>query len=247
MTRIRKKCVPKDRLREFHVRLKQEASSGILWVEYGDFLDAYFDDPESVVRAYENAAMILPNSAGVRVRLGSALVKSGQFQNGISIIKDGIKQKPTAPSYCLLAEAYISNNLSNEALKACENALELEPTFEEAYYLMGEAVKSSSSRKAIVAYRKAIALDSNYQLAWQALGRELVGSPKTILEGIAALRMAVHIDSEDGWARIYLANSLWRIGHLKRADYQFKAAIKAFPECEEFRRWYAQFKTAIGK
>ncbi|REJ91688.1 MAG: hypothetical protein DWQ35_14045, partial [Planctomycetota bacterium] len=56
-----------------------------------------------------------------------------------------------------------------------------------------------------------------------------------------ALRTAIDLNPEDGWAMVFLANALWRTDHSEEADLWYRRAIDAFPEYEEMKKWYAQF------
>lgn len=236
----------KEKLENFRVRLSQEPHNGILWFEYGDFLDEECDNPDKTIYAFEKARDLLPD-ADVRLRLGAAYDRGGQSEKGISLIRESLKENPRPHGYCILADVYIKNGMYQDAISACEKALELEPDFEEAYYLLGNATKHKSRNKAVEYYREAVRLDSEYQLAWQALGSLLTGSKGTVEDGISALRKASELDAEDGWARIFIANALWMTGKNKEADEQYKLAIDTFPEYSEFRKWYAEFLEKVQK
>lgn len=230
----------KKKLDEFQSKLKQDPNNGLLWYEYGNFLDEEFDSPDKTVHALEKAQELLPN-VDLRPRIGESYDRAGEFEKAISIIQESINQNPQSSAYCMLANVYIRNDMYNYAVSACEKALELDPYYEEAYYLLGNAVRHNARERAIQYYRDAIRLDPEYQLAWQALGRELIAQKSTIEEGILALRKAIALNSEDGWAWIFLANALARKGNNAEADKAYREAIAAFPDYPDFRRWYDQF------
>jgi len=233
-----------DRLK---IKLKKDPNNGLLWLEYADFLDQECDNPKRTIEAYRKAQRLLPNK-DLRLKLGSAYDSAGYTSKGISIIEEFIQDSPSPPGYCILANIYIKNDMFQEAISTCKKALEIDPNFEEAYYLLGEAIKDKSYEKAIEYYRKAIDLDNEYQLAWQALGRELIANKKSINEGIVALRKAIEIDPEDGWATIFLANALWRIGEIAEADKQYQLAVMTFPDYPKFRKLYKEFlQNTLGK
>ena len=230
----------KERLDRLKIELKKNTNSGLLWLEYADFLDQECDNPQKTIEAYKKAQRLLPNK-DLRLKLGSAYDSAGYTAKGISIINECIQDKPSTPGYCILANVYLKNDMFQEAISSCKKALDIDQNYEEAYYLLGEAIKYKSSEEAIEYYRKAIDLDNEYQLAWQALGRELIANKKSINEGIVALRKAIEIDPEDGWAIIFLANALWRIGKIGEADKQYQIALRTFPEYPEFREFYKEF------
>ena len=230
----------KERLERLKIELKRDPDNGLLWLEYADFLDQECDNPTKTIEAYKNAQRLLPDK-DLRLKLGSAYDSAGYTAEGISMIKECIQDKPSPPGYCILANVYIKNDMFLEAISLCKSALNIDQNYEEAYYLLGEATKHKSSEEAIKYYRKAIDLDNEYQLAWQALGRELIANKKSINEGIVALRKAIEIDPEDGWAVIFLANALWRIGKIAEADKQFQLAVRTFPDYPKFREFYKEF------
>jgi tetratricopeptide (TPR) repeat protein len=229
----------KDRLNDF-------PENGELWIEYGDFLLDECDNPLKTIEAYEKAADLLKGK-DVRLRLGLAYDRAGQPEKGISIIIESLNDNARSNGYCILADIYLKNDMFKKAQSACKKALEIDSNFEEAYYLLGEALKRESPEKAIECFRKALDLDPKYQLSWQALGRVLAGTKEGIREGITALRKAIELDPDDGWAQIYLANALWKIGDIKEAEKWYKSAIEIYPELPELRKWYEQFLNSTNK
>ena len=132
------------------------------------------------------------------------------------------------------------------AKQAAEKAVRTDPEFAEGYYLLGEATRNISGNDAITYFRAAIERDETYALAWQALGRgQAATNNDTIDEAIVALRQAIELCPEDGWAMAYLANALWRIDRDEEADHWYRRAIEVFPKCEEIKRWYAQFRAEL--
>jgi len=227
------------KLKSFERRIKRDSDNGILWYWYGDFLWNECDNPQKTVHAFEMAQKLLPDK-DLRMRLGSAYVKSGQFEKGISLMLESLKESPTEYGYCFLASAYLKKNMYKEANEACQKALSLDPDFEEAFYLLGESYKKDNPKKAIECYKKALKRDSTYQLAWQALGRELLSENK-IQEGISALCKAIELDPQDGWSKSFLAHAYRRIGEIEKAEEQYKDAIEVFPKYPDVYKWYAEF------
>lgn len=236
----------KDKLKGFKKKLEDDPNDGKLWYEYGAFLEEECDNPERTIYAFEKAQKLLP-SMDFRLRIGAAYASAGNLEKGILLIKQNLNESPDAAGYCILADVYLNNDMCLEATDACKKALEINPNYEEAYYLYGESVKNGSREQAIRHYKKAIKIDKNYQLAWQALGRELVVKTESIEEGLSALKIAIELDAEDGWAKIYMANALWRIGDVDKADKYYREAISTFPDYPEFRKWYKEFLKKTGR
>ena len=229
-----------EKARAYRVRLADDSENGSLWIEYGDFVQKNFEMPDEVVRAYAKAAELLPNQ-DLRLRLGDAYVRAGKQEEGLSLIQESLAENPRSHGFCFLAAAYLRLGNYASAEHAAEEAVRYDPDFEEAYYLLGEATRKRSRKVAIACYRAAIERDAQYALAWQALGRELAAADSTLDEAIVALRTAIDLNPEDGWAMVFLANALWRTDHSEEADLWYRRAIDAFPEYEEMKKWYAQF------
>lgn len=232
-----------EKLANYREKLLNEPKCAVLWIEYGDFVDNEYDMPDEVVRAYENAARLLPNK-DLRLRLGGAYIIAGKPDVGLSLIKDSVSENPRAHGFCFLADAYLQLEDYESAKQAAEQAIIEDVDFEEGYYLLGEATRRFSRTDAIGCFRKAIQLDYTYALAWQALGRELAADDDTIHEAVTALRRAIELDPEDGWAMAFLADALGRIGRTGEADNWYRRAISAFPGYEEMKRRYAEFRAA---
>ena len=78
-------------------------------------------------------------------------------------------------------------------------------------------------------FKLAIELDKNNSLAYADLG-ELLGGDKTRLkEAVSVLERAVDLNPNDGWSRARLANVLWRLRKLKRAEEQFRKLLELWP------------------
>lgn len=213
---------------------------GLAWSAFGDCLYNESDNPTLAIRAYERAQELLPEK-DLRLRLGRAYVSKGEVERGFAMMHASAAERPRPEAYCLLADAYLRNGQLFQAEEACRTAIQLQPSFEEAYYLLGEALKDRDRPAALNAYRTALSIDNKYALAWQALGRELVASGEAD-EGADALGKAVDLDPEDVWSRIFLANGLWKVGRLEEANKQYLAAMALAPEFPDLRRWYEEFR-----
>lgn len=224
----------------YKAALEVTPTDGMLWYEYAVFLEREFEMPNEVVRAFEHATRLLPK-CDLRLRLGFALVLAERADAGLAMLHECLAQNPRAHGYCFLSDAH--RHLGNDAAAkaAAQQAIALDPKFEEAHYLLGEALRHESREVAITCYRAAIELDPHYALAWGALGRELAATHDSRPEAIAALRRAIELDGEDAWSVAFLANALWSSGQLSEADAWFQRAIATFPDRDDMKRWYAQF------
>ena len=113
----------------------------------------YFVDLKMPSRRTKRREFLPEKDLGLRI--GSAYVDAGEVETGIARIEKSIQRRPTAHGYCFLADAQIKREEFDAAQKACECAIALEPSYEEAYFLYGEAVRDHSRPEAITWYRKA--------------------------------------------------------------------------------------------
>lgn len=230
----------------FKEQLKRNSEDPSLWLKYAKFLDEECDSPVELINAIKKIQNLLPNK-DMRLQLGDANICAGNFDIGIKQIQEYLSENKNAEGFCILSEAFRKSNQKNKAIKACEDALRIDPDYEEAYYLLGELVKDSSKEKAIKYYKKAINLDQNYFLAFAALGRELIETSDYLQDGIKYLKIAYSLDSEDGWNTLYLANAYWKINDFAQAEKMYKKSISLFPEFDKPRKWYADFLDSQGR
>jgi tetratricopeptide (TPR) repeat protein len=234
-----------EKLKAYRAQLSGERTNGLLWLEYADFLDDEFDEPERTVSAYEKAAELLPDH-DLRLSLGPAYVAAGITEKGLSLLKSVTVEKPSVHAFCLQAHAYLMADMPNEAEHACRQAIEIEGDFEEAFFLLGQATRHRSRKQAIDSFRKAIALNPQYYAACLALGRELIGIG-AVNEGVQFLKKAIEIEPDDAWARTYYATACWKQGRIEEADEQYEKAIETSPEIAEYHKAYAHFLAAQGR
>jgi tetratricopeptide (TPR) repeat protein len=236
---------------EFHRLIAEQPNNGNVWLDYAQFLEKECDNPELVVTAYENVQRLRPQ-VDCRAKLGTALVRAGRPEEGLSLLQARARENPTAPVYSALGSALLKMEQFASSRAAFEKAIELEPEFEEAHYLLGEAIRMDPAypqdekwTQGLAAYREAVRLDGNYQLAWQALGLLLSKKSQTLAEGIAALDRAVALDPADGWSYIFLANAYWKSENIDKANQCYIAAINAFPGDQYFQDCYREFLDSL--
>ena len=237
----------KKKLEYFKNRIEQFPEDGFLWLEYGDFLHYEYNNHEMGVYAYEQANRLLKDK-DMRVRLVNAYSWAGQLEKAVDIFEKSLREQPLPYVFCRLAEMYERHDKYDEAIQACHKALEIDPTYEEAYYFLGESTRRQSRTEAIGYYREAIKWEPDYQEAWASLGRELGSDESTRDEAIDALEKALELDLEDGWSHIFLAVTLWKKDEIERADYHYQKAVELLSEeCPDVRRWYQEFLDSTQK
>ena len=220
--------------------VKEQPENGEAWFELATFFRDECDNPDYAVKAFENAKKYLPEQ-DLRLQLGSAYAKVGDFDRGIALLEQYVNEKPCAEGYVLLSLALKRANRIEAAKKTVEMAIHIEPTFEEPYLVLGQLVKETSLEMAINYFRKAIELDFEYQEAWRELGAALIHNSQTIEEGLKSLQRAISLKPDDGWAHMYLGIGYWKANRLDEADSEYRRAIEEFPDIPLFKEYYEDF------
>jgi len=216
------------------------------WTRYADLLrdeDAEYDD---ALKAYARAQALDPD-ADYRLKIGKTLVLKGMTDEGLSLMRQSLQDRPRSHGYCVLADACLTAGRVDDAFAAASKAIELRPGWAEAHFMLGEALSERPSESCVDSYRKAIELDGECQQAWASLGRELVASSDTVREGVECLKRALELNEHDGWSRAYYANALRILGEAQRADENYRRAIQTLNGLPDAYHWYAGFLREQGR
>lgn len=132
------------------------------------------------------------------------------------------------------------------ARQAFEEAISLEPDYEEALFNLATLVKKDNLTKAVLLLRRAIEIDAHYAAAHRELGIVLhrAGS---LEESEYHLRRALELDPPDYWAHMYLANLLGVQGRNAEAEQTYRFATTLHPEIKDGIEIFARFLDFVGK
>ena len=134
-----------------------------------------------------------------------------------------------ARTLTLLGDVLERDGRDSEARAVLQEAIAIDPSYEEAYLVLGLATKDEDPREAISHYQHAIALDPNYVAAHRELGWTLRRLNR-LDEAEQHLRQALELQGTDPWAFVYLGNILWRKSDIEGAADAFENAIRADPK-----------------
>jgi tetratricopeptide (TPR) repeat protein len=132
------------------------------------------------------------------------------------------------------------------ARKALDEAVRLEPDYEEAYYNLAQLDKDVNPPKSVELLEKAIELDPDYGLAHQELGI-LLGKAGDVLKAEYHFRRCIEIDPSDYWSHMYLANELAVQGRFKEAEKEYRTAIILQPEEAAGYEFFADFLDRLAR
>lgn len=120
--------------------------------------------------------------------------------------------------YLSKASADFHRNARDEAAVSAQRAIEIDPSYTEAYALLGDALRWNEARKneAISAYRKALVLNPKFLLTYEPLGELLfeLGDTKDAEE---ILRRGMDTDPKNMTGRFTLGRKLVKLGRLTEA------------------------------
>lgn len=194
---------------------------------YGDSLLAV-GNLERAINVFMSA-MELNNRVPYPVtRLGIAYIELGEPEKAEHYLKKSLALEENARVLTLFAVAQFQRGRIEEARESLMKAIELDPSYEEAYFNLG-LTAIDNDVEAQGHFAKALELDPGYACAHRELGWSLSGSGK-FEKAIGHLRKALELEDQDLWTYVYLGNTLWMIGRADEAEDFFTKAVKSFPD-----------------
>lgn len=135
---------------------------------------------------------------------------------------------------------------NSAARKSFEEAISLDPGYEEALFNLALLEKENDPAKSVSLLRRAIEIDPEYSAAHRQLGILFQGQGN-LEEAEYHLRRAMELNPADYWVQMYLANLLGVQGRLADAEQMYRFATVLHPEIEEGIEIFARFLDSIGK
>lgn len=162
--------------------------------------------------------------------LGALYFDRDMLNEALSYFQKSLEIEKRAPTFTQLGVVQLELGLTEDARVSFNEALKIDPNYEEAYYNLGLTHREEQSLTAIELFEKAIELDPAYAMAHRELGWALSLLEDKDPDAEYHLRRAIELNDEDGWAHIYLGNILWRRGDRDSAEECFKRAVEVWPE-----------------
>jgi tetratricopeptide (TPR) repeat protein len=151
-----------------------------------------------------------------------------------------------APTLSLLGAACARLDDTDGARAAFEEAIALDPEYEEAFFNLALIEEESNLQKARELLERAIQLDPNRGAAHGVLGRVCQKMKEPALAE-QHYRRALEVDPTDYWATLYLANLLGTLKRNQEAEQVYKSAIQLRPDLAGSYEFFARFLVSIGK
>lgn len=132
------------------------------------------------------------------------------------------------------------------ASSAFEEAIQLDPYYEEALYNLAVLNEKTDPQKSTELLKRAVQIDPDYAIAYQALGR-LFQKAKDLVQAEYHFRRSLEIDPADYWSNIYMANLFGVQGRNMEAEQTYRFVTSMHPEVKGGIDLFAHFLDSIGK
>lgn len=232
-------------------RSQRADEDGISFLKYGRVAQKLekWDESED---ALTQALRLLPDFYLIKVFMGTLWLhrtdkdRTTSLQTAKEWFLTALKTKRTAPTFTFLGTAYAELDEGAAAKEAFEEAIKLDPNYEEAIYNLAVIEEKTNPQKARELLEKAIQIDPNYTLAHQMLGR-VCQRMKDRISAEFHFRRCLEIDPADYWSSLYLANLLAVLKRNSEAEQAFRTATELRPEMAGGFEFFARFLEKIGK
>jgi tetratricopeptide (TPR) repeat protein len=168
------------------------------------------------------------------------------FQTAKEWFLKALKYERNARLLTFLGATYAAAGDLHEAQSTFEEAILIDPDYEEALYNLAKIEKDADERKAVDLLERAIAIDPDYSLAHQELGK-LYQHAGDLTRAEYHFRRSLDGDPTDYWSNLFLANLFAVQGKNLEAERMYRFATGVHPEIRAGVEFFARFLTSIGK
>ncbi|HVA45492.1 MAG TPA: tetratricopeptide repeat protein [Pirellulales bacterium] len=199
------------------------------------------------ISQFKQALDLDPQNIAALGLLGRAYIEVGEWQRAEEAIQARLALQKSPHYYVFLAHVMIETRRYAAAMEYCRQAIELDPSFSEAFLNLGLTYRHEKRLEdAVAAFQKAIELDAKYAAAFRELGLTYYDLAKFGLAE-AALRHCLSLNRHDGWGHLYLALSLQQTGDFTRAARHFEKARKNDPKNQFIKKKHDEFQRLRSK
>jgi tetratricopeptide (TPR) repeat protein len=207
---------------------------------------------EEAEHAFTEALRLDPTSSLIMEGMGSLWAyrtdkdEADSFQTAKKWFLQALKHERHARLLTRLGSTYVALDDNGAARDAYEEAVRINPEYEEALYNLAVLEEETNPQKSVELLERAIQIDPNYAIAHQVLGR-LHQKAKDLTLAEYHFRRSLEIDPADYWSNIYLANLLGILGRNEEAEQTYRFATNLHPEIAGGIDIFAGFLESIGK
>lgn len=207
---------------------------------------------EEAESAFTQALRLDPTSALIMENIGSLWAnrsdtdETDSLGNAKQWFLRALEHERHARLLTQLAGTYVALAEYTAARNAFEEAIRIDPDYEEALYNLAVLDEKTNPQKSVELLERAIQIDPDYALAHQALGR-LSQRGKDLTQAEYHFRRSLEIDPADYWSNMYMANLLGVLGRNEEAEQTYRFATSLHPEIAGGIETFARFLESIGK
>ena len=232
-------------------KLVEDDTDGIASLKYGA-LAIQLEKWDVAESALMEASRLKPRASIVMVFLGRLWSRRTDRDRVESLqaakqwYLRSLERKRIAPFLTLLGATCARLNEIDEAKAAFEEAIAVDPKYEEAMYNLAALLQRSDLQRCVELTRRAVEIDPEYAMAHGLLGLTLqrlgdLGSAEL------HFRKSLQIDPDDWTSNIYFANLLAGLGENEEAEQIYRPAVELEPGLKVGWRLFARFLKSIGK
>lgn len=207
---------------------------------------------EEAEDAFCKALRLDPTSSLIMENLGSLWAhrtdknENESFRTAKLWFQQAIGHERHARLLTQLGATYVALNDHAAARNAFEDAIRVDPDYEEALYNLAVLDERVSPHKSVELLERAIQIDPNYAMAHQVLGK-LAQRAKDLTRAEYHFRRSLEINPADYWSNIYMANFLGVQGRNAEAEQIYRFATSLHPEISGGIEIFVHFLESIGK
>jgi len=157
-----------------------------------------------------------------------------------------LEHERLARTLTLLGATYVALAEDVQAGDAFEEAIRIDPDYEEALYNLAKLEEEMNPQRSICLLERAIRIDPDYAIAHQVLGR-LFQKTQDLVQAEYHFRRSLEIDPADYWSNMYMANLLGVQGRNGEAEETYRFAVNLHPDMAAGFEFFARFLESIGK
>lgn len=202
--------------------------------------------------AFAKALRIDPTSSLIMENMGSLWAnrtdksEAESFQTAKEWFLQALKHERHARLLTQLGATYLALEDSVAARATFEEAVRIDPSYEEALYNLALLDEKTNPQKSMELLERAIQIDPGYGMAQQALGR-LSQRAGDLVRAEYHFRRSLEINPSDYWSNMYMANLLGLLGRNEEAEQTYRFATSLHPEITEGVEIFVRFLESIGK
>jgi superkiller protein 3 len=222
----------------FNEAIKADDKNAVAYMHLGEIHEAY-ERNDKAIENYEKALAIAPELTELYIPVGLLLIESGEIARAGAYLEKAEKANVSGAEIHYLRGLYLyKQNKNEEALKAFNKTLELDPKSVLAHYYQAVIFdRLNQNQQSIAAYQKSVEIEPNFTPGWHDLGVAYYNSEQYDKAG-AAYQKVVAIDNENAEAHANLASVYRQQERYAEANAEYKvAAVKIKNDPDLYSEW----------